>query len=133
MGANKTLLTSKTFKIDLHVHTCASKDSAVHPAQAINAAKRQGLDRICVTDHNRIDGALVAKEIDPELEIGAAYLEIPIFNSAEEFRAGLAESSVHGRLSPAWVHLVTLLNKWRGKFGLKPIIGHEPTTFRSAR
>jgi predicted metal-dependent phosphoesterase TrpH len=234
-------LIGKTLKADLHVHTCASKDSALRPPDAIKAARRRGLDRICITDHNRIDGALVAKEIDPDfvivgeeiltthgeilaffvsewlppflshsetldrleaqgaiisvshpfdrhrhpwtmealeailprldavegfnarslhgqdneksqafaachnrpttagsdahsaLEIGAAYLEIPIFNSGEEFRAGLAESTIHGRLSPAWVHLITLVNKWRGRFGLKPMISCEPPTYHSAR
>ena len=234
-------MTGKTLRVDLHVHTCASKDSAVHPVDAIKAAKRRGLDRICITDHNRIDGAMVAKEIDPEfvivgeeiltthgeilaffvsewvppflshpetldrlegqgafisvshpfdrhrhpwakerleailprldavegfnarslrgedndrsqafaamhnlpvtagsdahstVEIGAAYLEIPIFTSVEEFRAGLAESTIRGRLSPAWVHLITLANKWRDRFGLKPIIGRELATYRSAR
>jgi predicted metal-dependent phosphoesterase TrpH len=226
-------LTDKTLKVDLHVHTCASKDSAVHPADAIKAAKRRGLDRICITDHNRIEGALVAKDIAPEfvivgeeiltihgeilaffvsewvppflshpetldrleaqgavisvshpfdrhrhpwkiemlegilprldaveglnarslhahdnqrsqafaathnlpitagsdahsaVEIGAAYLEMPIFTKAEEFRAGLTESTVHGRLSPVWVHLVTLVNKWRSRFGIKPVISHS--------
>jgi predicted metal-dependent phosphoesterase TrpH len=224
-------LTDRTLKVDLHIHTCASKDSAVRPADAIKAAKRRGLDRICITDHNCIDGALVAKEIDPEfvivgeeiltthgeilalfvsewvppflshpetldrlesqgavvsvshpfdrhrhpwteeeleailpcldavegfnarslhaqdnqrsqefaarhnlpmtagsdahatMEIGAAYLEIPGFTGAEEFRAGLAGSTIHGRLSPVWVHCVTLVNKWRSKLGLKPMIG----------
>jgi hypothetical protein len=67
------------------------------------------------------------------LEIGAAYLEMPLFTGAEEFRAGLAESTIHGRLSPAWVHLITLVNKWRYRFGLKPTIGLEPTTYYSAR
>jgi predicted metal-dependent phosphoesterase TrpH len=218
------------FKVDLHIHTCASRDSAVHPADAIKAAKRRGLDRICITDHNRIDGALVAKEFDPEfvivgeeivttrgeilaffvsewvppflshqevldrleaqgavisvshpfdrhrhpwteamleailprldavegfnarslyaqdneraqefaavhnlpttagsdahaaIEIGAAYLDMPLFTSAAEFRVALAESTIHGRLSPAWVHLITLVNKWRGKLGLKPVL-----------
>lgn len=233
MGEQKSLLTGKTFKVDLHIHTCASKDSAVQPADAIKAAKRRGLDRMCITDHNRIDGALVAREIAPEfvivgeeiltthgeilaffvsewvppllshpetldrleaqgavisvshpfdrhrhpwtketleavlprldavegfnaralhaqdnqrsqafaaahnlpmtagsdahttMEIGAAYLEIPIFTGAEEFRAGLAESTIHGRLSPVWVHFATLVNKWRNRFGIKPVIGYS--------
>jgi predicted metal-dependent phosphoesterase TrpH len=195
----------------------------------INAAKRKGLDRICITDHNTIDGALVAQEIDPDfvivgeeiltstgseilaffvqewvppglppaeimdrltaqgavisvshpfdrhrnqpwdagllaslvpgldavesfnartihakdnekakafaskhnlpttagsdahtiMEIGAAYLEMPTFSTAEEFRAGLSQATIHGHLTPVWVHLFSVLNKFRGKLGLK--------------
>lgn len=58
-----------TFKIDMHMHTCASRDGAVHPADVIRVAKQKGLDRICITDHNTLDGALLAKEIDPEFVI----------------------------------------------------------------
>jgi hypothetical protein len=54
------------------------------------------------------------------MEIGAAYLEMPAFTNAEEFRVGLVRSTIHGGLSPAWVHLLTSFNKWRDKFGLKP-------------
>jgi predicted metal-dependent phosphoesterase TrpH len=219
-----------TLKIDLHIHTCASKDGAVHPADVIKAAKRKGLDRICITDHNTIAGALVAKKIDPDfvivgeeiltntggeilaffvqewvpprlspaeimdrltgqgavisvahpfdrhrnqpwdetllallvprldavesfnartihakdnekaqafaskhnlpgtagsdahttMEIGAAYLEMPAFSTAEEFRAGICQATIHGHLSPIWAHLFSTLNKFRGKLGLKP-------------
>lgn len=221
-----------TFKVDLHMHTCASKDGALHPADVIKAAKRKGLDRICITDHNTIDGALVAKKIDPEfvivgeeikidrgceilaffvrewvpphlsteetidrlqaqgavisishpfdphrnqpwaeewleallprldaieafnartiraqdnerarvfatthdlsvtagsdahtaMEIAAAYLELPVFATAEEFRTVLPLANIRGRLSPAWVHLFSPLNVWRGRLGLKPKI-----------
>lgn len=223
-------LSTPTLKVDLHLHTCASKDSALHPAKLIKVAKRRGLDRICITDHNTLDGALFAQKIDPDfvivgeeiltkaggeilaffvnewvpphlspqetidrleaqgaiisvshpfdryrnqpwseamleamlprldaiegfnarsiwardnekarafaethhlpitagsdahtaLEIGAAYLEISAFTSAQEFRDGLAEATIHGHLSPAWAHLFSIINKWRGRLGLKP-------------
>ena len=58
-----------TIKIDLHMHTCVSKDSAIHPANVVRIAKARGLDRICITDHNSIDGALAAQKIDPEFVI----------------------------------------------------------------
>jgi predicted metal-dependent phosphoesterase TrpH len=205
-------------------------DGALHPASVIKIAKQRGLDRICITDHNSIDGALVAKEIDPEfvivgeeiltdygeilaffvcewvpphlsyqetldrlqaqgavisvshpfdphrsgwpeavlaamaprldaiegfnarslhaqyneqakafaaahalpatagsdahtgMEIGAAYLEMPAFSTAEEFRAGLSLATIHGRLSPSWIHLFSRINVLRGRLGLKPSI-----------
>jgi predicted metal-dependent phosphoesterase TrpH len=224
-------LTTSTFKVDLHMHTCVSKDGVLHPADVIKIARRKGLDRVCITDHNRIEGALLAKQIDPEfvivgeeiltthgeilaffvsewvpprlshqetidqleaqgavisvshpfdrhrnrpwteelletilpridaiesfnaraihaednekarafaaahnlpttagsdahtgMEIGAAYLEMPSFTTAQEFRAGLPQATVHGQLSPAWVHLFSSINRWRGRLGLKPDI-----------
>jgi hypothetical protein len=218
------------FKIDLHLHTCVSKDGALHPTEVIRIAKQKGLDRICITDHNKIEGALLAQQLDPEfvivgeeiktthgeilaffvqewvpprlspeetlqrlrrqgavisvshpfdlhrphwsaellaalapqldaveglnartinpeynekakafatahglaitagsdahsgMEIGAAYLEMPVFSTADEFRANLKQAAVRGQVSPAWVHLFSRLNTWRGKLGLKPIL-----------
>lgn len=221
---------SDTYKVDLHIHTCASKDGALHPVDVIKVAKRKGLDRICITDHNTIEGALIAKGTDPEfvivgeeifidrgceilaffvtewipprlsveetidrlkaqgaiisishpfdrhrnqpwaeewleavlpridalesfnaraihkedndkaaafaaahnlpttagsdahtaMEIGTAYLELPVFSTAEQFRAGLPQATIHGDLSPAWIHFFSTLNAWRGQLGLKP-------------
>lgn len=62
-------MTGHTFKIDLHIHTCVSKDGALHPADVIRIAKQKGLDRICITDHNNIEGALLAQKLDPEFVI----------------------------------------------------------------
>lgn len=212
------------------MHTCVSKDGSLHPAEVIRVAKRKGLDRIGITDHNLIDGALVAHQLDPEFvivgeeiltthgeilaffvsewvpphrspqetierlqaqgavisvshpfdryrpswtpamletilpgldaiegfnartlqvkynekavafaaehllpvtagsdahtarEIGAAYLEMPPFTTAEEFRAELSQAMVRGQLSPAWIHLFSRLNTWRGRLGLKPAL-----------
>jgi len=55
--------------IDFHVHTSASKDSLTSPEQLILAARHCGLDRVVVTDHNTIAGALAAQARDPELVI----------------------------------------------------------------
>jgi predicted metal-dependent phosphoesterase TrpH len=230
----------QTVKIDLHMHTCVSKDGSLHPADVIKVAKRKGLDRICITDHNAIHGALMAKELDPEfvivgeeirtqhgeilaffvtewvppylshqetldrlkaqgavisvshpfdryrnqpwtevmleavlpyldaiesfnaraihaednqkagafaaahnlpvtagsdahmaMEIGAAYLELPVFTTAEEFRVALPRAVVHGRLSPAWIHLFSRVNTWRGRLGLKPNVAAVSTSHKS--
>lgn len=39
-------------KIDLHLHTNASRDCIVAPARVVEAARRRGLDGVAVTDHN---------------------------------------------------------------------------------
>ena len=55
--------------VEFHCHTYASKDSLTHPADLIAMARRKGIDRVIVTDHNSIAGAREAYGIDPELVI----------------------------------------------------------------
>ena len=55
--------------IDFHTHTSASKDSLTSPEQLVSSALRCGLDRVVVTDHNTIVGALAAHLLNPELVI----------------------------------------------------------------
>ncbi|GAB4428782.1 MAG: PHP domain-containing protein [Anaerolineae bacterium] len=227
-----------TLKVDLHMHTCASKDGILRPAEIINIAKLKGLDRICITDHNSIEGALRAKALDPDFvivgeeiltthgellaffvtewvpprlspqetldrlqaqgavisvshpfdqhrsdwkeamlesmvprldaieafnartlqpacnekarafaaahglpitagsdahtgrEIGAAYQEMPSFNTAAEFRTVLPQAKLYGQLSPAWIHLFSRFNVWRGRLGLKPTLSNSELSQR---
>ncbi len=56
-------------KVEFHCHTNYSKDSRSDPAAMVAAARRKGIDRLVITDHNTICGALEAKKIDPELVI----------------------------------------------------------------
>jgi predicted metal-dependent phosphoesterase TrpH len=51
--------------IDLHCHTSASFDSLARPADVVRAAAARGLTHLIVTDHDRIDGALRARELAP--------------------------------------------------------------------
>jgi hypothetical protein len=59
--------------IDLHVHTSASFDSIASPESVVRAAASRGLTHIAITDHDRIDGAVAAREIArttaPELTV----------------------------------------------------------------
>jgi predicted metal-dependent phosphoesterase TrpH len=48
--------------IDLHCHTSASFDSLATPASVVRAAASRGLTHLAVTDHDRIDGALEARD-----------------------------------------------------------------------
>lgn len=57
------------WRVDLHAHTIFSKDSLTHTRDFIARAQAVGLQRIAVTEHNRLDGALRAKELAPELVI----------------------------------------------------------------
>ena len=53
-----------SLKIDLHVHTCYSRDSSITLKQVVSFAKKRGLDGVAITDHNTIKGALKLKTRD---------------------------------------------------------------------
>ena len=57
------------WRVDLHMHTSASKDCLSTPADVAHRARDVGLDRIAITDHNQIEGAFEARSIDRELVI----------------------------------------------------------------
>jgi len=48
--------------IDLHCHTNASFDSLASPEAVVRAAVKRGLTHLAITDHDRIDGALQARD-----------------------------------------------------------------------
>src|SRR6185437_6470129 len=51
--------------VDLHCHTSASFDSLANPAGVVRAAAARGLTHLAITDHDRIDGALAARDAAP--------------------------------------------------------------------
>jgi predicted metal-dependent phosphoesterase TrpH len=58
-------VTERAF-IDLHCHTSASFDSLADPAKVARTAADRGLTHLIVTDHDRIDGALRARDAAPD-------------------------------------------------------------------
>lgn len=54
-----------TLLVDFHCHTCASGDSLIQPRRLLARAHRLGLDRIAITDHNTLVGALEAARLEP--------------------------------------------------------------------
>ncbi len=83
-------------KVDLHVHTCYSKDSLTSLEAIIETCRQRGLDRVAITDHNTIAGALALREMAPELVIVGEEIKTP----AGEFIAYFLEEEVPGGLSP---------------------------------
>lgn len=57
------------WKVDLHAHTIYSRDCLTPVAALIERARAVGLDKIAVTEHNNLDGALAAKKLAPDLVI----------------------------------------------------------------
>ncbi len=58
-------MTERAF-IDLHCHTRASFDCLSAPKAVVQAASDRGLTHLAITDHDRIDGALEAREVAPD-------------------------------------------------------------------
>ena len=56
-------------KVDFHTHTYRSKDSLTSIAKFIAAARASGMDRVVVTDHNTLRGALEAFKAAPDIVI----------------------------------------------------------------
>jgi len=55
---------------DLHCHTSASFDSLSKPASVVRAAAARGLTHLAITDHDRLEGAFVARDsAPPELTV----------------------------------------------------------------
>ena len=53
-------------RLDLHLHTWASWDCLSDPERVLEAARRRGVERLAVTDHNRLDLALRLAERFPD-------------------------------------------------------------------
>ncbi len=52
--------------VDLHCHTSASFDCLASPESVVKAAASRGLTHLAITDHDRIEGALRARDAAPE-------------------------------------------------------------------
>lgn len=56
-------------RVDLHLHSHYSHDGKSSLAHLIERARETGLDRIALTDHNTVEGALELRRIAPEIAI----------------------------------------------------------------
>lgn len=56
-------------RVDLHLHSRYSHDSSTTLEALISRARECGLERIALTDHNTVEGALRLAQIAPELAI----------------------------------------------------------------
>lgn len=56
----------RSIRADFHTHTSFSHDAYQTPRELVERARVVQLDRVAVTDHHTLDGALRAHELDPE-------------------------------------------------------------------
>lgn len=83
-------------RTDFHCHTIYSPDSLTAPEALLAAARRKEIDRLVVTDHNTIAGALRCKELDPERVIVGE----EIMTTQGELLAAFVQEEVPPNLSP---------------------------------
>lgn len=79
-------MTGRLLRMDMHLHTHHSHDCLSRPEAILAAARERGIDRLIVTDHNEIRGALEMQALDPhrvivgeEVKTGEGFDVIGIF------------------------------------------------------
>jgi predicted metal-dependent phosphoesterase TrpH len=89
--------------VEFHCHTVFSRDSSNRIHALIASARARGIDKLAITDHNTIAGALVAKELAPDLiivgeEILTQQGELLAYFLTEEIPARLSADETIARL-----------------------------------
>ena len=90
-------------RAEFHCHTVYSHDSSNRIAQLVAAARKRGITRLAITDHNTIRGALIANVLDPQLvivgeEILTEQGELLAYYVKEEIPKGLSAKETIARL-----------------------------------
>jgi hypothetical protein len=83
-------------RVEFHCHTAFSKDCLVSPGDLVQSAFQKGIDRIVITDHNTIGGALIASEQDP----GRVIVGEEIMTTQGELLAAFVRSEIPAGLTP---------------------------------
>ena len=121
-------------QIDFHSHTYISKDSLTSPESFIASIKRKSLDRVVVTDHNNIAGAIAVQKLDPERiivgeEIMTTKGEILAAYVTEEIPCGLSPQETIKRLRDqnAFISVSHPFDSWRhGAWKLQDLMEITP-------
>ena len=92
------MVDKKTYywNVDLHSHTFFSPDCLVHFEDIIQVCKTRSIDKIAITDHNTIQGALQFQKIAPDLVIVGE----EIFTTQGEILAYFVQEEIPPNLTP---------------------------------
>lgn len=108
-------------RVEFHCHTCYSDDSLTTPEALLEACLHKQVDRLVVTDHNTIDGALEAQKLDPQRfivgeEVRTTGGELLAFFVSEAVPRGLAPQEAIKRLREqgAFISVSHPLDRMRG-------------------
>jgi predicted metal-dependent phosphoesterase TrpH len=83
-------------RVEFHCHTIFSHDSLVSIDDLYRAAKEKHLDRVIITDHNRIDGAILANDKFPEIFVVGE----EVMTSKGEILAAFVKEAIPKGLAP---------------------------------
>ena len=94
---------SPEVRAEFHCHSIYSPDSLVRVEDLLAACQQKQIDKLAITDHNRLEGALRAHALDPQRviigeEIQTTEGEILGYFMREEIPAGLEPLEVIERL-----------------------------------
>lgn len=64
-----------SLRVELHVHTYASKDCLVRPKRLLQHCEKIGIDKVAITDHNAIEAAFEAQSLAPDRVIVGEEIE----------------------------------------------------------
>ncbi|MBI3158017.1 MAG: hypothetical protein HYZ26_00270 [Chloroflexi bacterium] len=93
----------ETLTVEFHCHTRASQDCLTRPEALLAACRAGGIDRVAITDHNTLAGALAAQALEPGRvivgeEIMTTRGELLAFFVRDEIPAGLEPEEAIRRL-----------------------------------
>jgi predicted metal-dependent phosphoesterase TrpH len=108
-------------RVEFHCHTIYSEDSLTTPQKLIETCQKKKIDRVIVTDHNSIAGALEAHHLDPERVIIGEEIQ----TSIGELLAAFIKEEIPKGLEP--IEAIRLLKK-QGAF---ISVSHPFDRFRS--
>jgi predicted metal-dependent phosphoesterase TrpH len=89
--------------VELHAHTNYSRDGVVRLDELQGLCRAKGIDKLAITDHNRVDGALTAARlypmlVIPGLEVKTTKGEILAWYISEDVPVGLSPQETISRL-----------------------------------
>jgi predicted metal-dependent phosphoesterase TrpH len=106
--------------VELHSHSHASYDSRLRAADLVQACREKGIDRLAVTDHHSIRGAVELRALAPDLvivgeEIMTTQGELLAYFVEEEVPRGLTPHEAIARLKVqgAVISVPHPFDRWR--------------------
>jgi predicted metal-dependent phosphoesterase TrpH len=106
--------------VELHSHSYASYDSRLRPADIVSACRDMGIDKLALTDHHSLRGALELREVAPELtivgeEVMTTQGELLAYFVTEEVPRGLTPQVAIARLKDqgAVISVPHPFDRWR--------------------
>lgn len=89
-------LSAPRLRLEFHCHTDASRDSQTRVEDLLQVCRQRGIDRLVITDHNTIAGALAAQALDPQ----RAIVGEEIMTTQGELLAAFVQEEIPKGLTP---------------------------------